>query len=55
MPEHGNECIDRRGLYMGLLKVHYMCEESGAYSGWDRDILDDWMNRKDRNRPRRRN
>ena len=47
--------IDRYGLYMGLLKVHYMCEASGAYSGWDKDILNDWISKhRDRRKPRRR-
>ena len=53
MPDVRNN-IDRYGLYMGLLKVHYMCDGSGAYSGWDMDILEDWMKKKERKRPRRR-
>jgi len=35
--------IDRYGLYMGLLKVHFMCEGSGAYSGYDSDIFQSWI------------
>jgi hypothetical protein len=46
--------IDKYGLYMGLLQVHYMCDESGAFSGLEREMLMDFLRKSEKRCTKRR-